>query len=60
MPLEGAIVAAGVAKPEFNSRPVQHREGGVVSRILVRDGDKVAAEVASVQRDTAALLRQRL
>ena len=76
MPLEGAIVAAGVAKPEFNSRPVQHREGGSVSRILVRDGDKVAAgqvlfelaneemsagaEVASVQRDAAALRRQRL
>lgn len=76
MPLEGAIVAPGVAKPEFNSRPVQHREGGVVIRILARDGDKVAAgqvlfelaneemsgsaEVASIQRDAAALRRQRL
>ena len=75
-PIQGAIVVSGVAKPEFNSRPIQHREGGTVKRLLVRDGDVVkagqilmelkneevaaGAEVTAIQRATTGLRRQRL
>jgi HlyD family type I secretion membrane fusion protein len=42
-PLSGAIIAAGKLKVELNRKTVQHQEGGIVRRILVRDGDLVRA-----------------
>lgn len=42
-PLSGAIVAAGKLKVELNHKTVQHKEGGIVEQILVRDGDVVHA-----------------
>jgi HlyD family type I secretion membrane fusion protein len=42
-PLSGAIVAAGKLKVELNRKTVQHQEGGIVRRILVRDGQMVRA-----------------
>jgi HlyD family type I secretion membrane fusion protein len=42
-PLSGAIVAAGKLKVELNRKAVQHQEGGIVRKILVRDGDLVRA-----------------
>jgi HlyD family type I secretion membrane fusion protein len=42
-PLSGAIVAPGVVKVDLNRKVVQHQEGGIVSQILVRDGDRVRA-----------------
>jgi HlyD family secretion protein len=42
-PLSGAIVAAGKLKAELNHKTVQHKEGGIVEQILVRDGDVVRA-----------------
>ena len=42
-PLSGAIVATGKLKVELNHKTVQHKEGGIVREILVRDGDLVAA-----------------
>lgn len=42
-PLNGAAVAPGVVKVDMNRKTVQHQEGGLVSEILVRDGDKVKA-----------------
>ena len=75
-PVQGAVIASGIAKPEFNSRPIQHREGGTVQHLLVRDGDVVkagqillelkneevaaGAEVTAIQRATTGLRRQRL
>lgn len=41
--IEGAVVAQGVFTVESQRRTVQHLEGGVVSQILARDGDIVAA-----------------
>jgi HlyD family type I secretion membrane fusion protein len=42
-PLSGAIIAAGKLKVELNRKTVQHQEGGIVRKILVRDGDMVRA-----------------
>jgi membrane fusion protein, type I secretion system len=42
-PLSGAVIAAGRVKVELNRKTVQHQEGGIVRRILVRDGDLVRA-----------------
>lgn len=40
-PLSGGAIAAGTISPEGSRRVVQHLEGGIVSTILVRDGDIV-------------------
>ncbi|WP_374305601.1 HlyD family type I secretion periplasmic adaptor subunit [Ferrovibrio sp.] len=41
--IAGAVVAAGQVVVESNTKKVQHREGGVVAALLVREGDRVAA-----------------
>lgn len=41
--LNGAVIARATIVAESYSKKVQHEEGGVVSRILVRDGDRVEA-----------------
>lgn len=40
-PLRSAVVAPGVFKASGDRRVVQHLEGGIVSEILVRDGEAV-------------------
>jgi len=40
-PLSGAAVAPGVVKVDLNRKVVQHQEGGIVAKILVRDGSRV-------------------
>ena len=42
-PLAGAALAPGVVSPEGSRKTVQHLEGGIIGRILVDDGDVVAA-----------------
>ncbi len=42
-PLSGAIIAGGYVKTELNRKTVQHQEGGIVRRILVREGQRVKA-----------------
>lgn len=41
--ISGAVVASGTVVVESNSKQVQHREGGIVREITVRDGDVVQA-----------------
>lgn len=41
--IAGAVVSSGTVVVESNIRQVQHREGGIVREIRVRDGDEVAA-----------------
>lgn len=43
MTISGAVIAPGSVVVETNVKTVKHREGGIVSDILVRDGDKIAA-----------------
>lgn len=45
-PLSGAIVASGWIKSELNRKTIQHQEGGIVSQLLVRDGQQVRAGTA--------------
>jgi HlyD family type I secretion membrane fusion protein len=40
-PLSGAVIAPGKLKAELNRKTVQHQEGGIVRKILVRDGEQV-------------------
>src|SRR4030095_2069388 len=42
-PLSMAVVAPAVVRVELNRRPVQHLEGGIVRKVLVRDGQRVKA-----------------
>jgi HlyD family type I secretion membrane fusion protein len=42
-PLAGAVIAQGVVKNERNRKVIQHQEGGIVSEILVKDGQQVRA-----------------
>ena len=39
--LNGAVIASGIVVAETNAKRVQQKDGGVVKRILVRDGDRV-------------------
>lgn len=40
-PLDGAVVAPAVVTVESHRKTVQHREGGIVREVLVREGDAV-------------------
>jgi HlyD family secretion protein len=42
-PLESAAIAGGAVEAESSRKTIQHLEGGIVGRILVRDGDEVTA-----------------
>lgn len=58
-PLSAAVIAPGFVKSDSNRKSVQHLEGGIVRRILVRDGDRVEAgqvllELASTEITAAA------
>ncbi|WP_431301229.1 HlyD family type I secretion periplasmic adaptor subunit [Tabrizicola sp. BL-A-41-H6] len=55
MPLAGAIIAEGRVQVERNRQIVQHPDGGVVTDILVREGDHVTAGRVLLRLDGAAL-----
>lgn len=64
--LSSAVVANGTVKVDLNRKTVQHREGGIVQEILVREGDKVQAGqplvvISDSQVDSSvALIRSQL
>ncbi len=39
--INGAVIASATIVVESSSKRVQHKDGGIVSRILVKDGDRV-------------------
>jgi HlyD family type I secretion membrane fusion protein len=49
--LDGAAVAPGVVETESSRKTIQHLEGGIVKEILVRNGDKVAANQLLMRLD---------
>lgn len=53
-PLAGAAIAPAVVAPDGSRKTVQHLEGGIVHRILVQDGSKVAAGQELIELDTTA------
>ncbi|CAA7619660.1 HlyD family type I secretion periplasmic adaptor subunit [Magnetospirillum sp. UT-4] len=58
-PLDEAAVAPGEVKVDTYRKTVQHREGGIVRAILVRDGDKVAASQPLVLLEDVAVRARR-
>jgi HlyD family type I secretion membrane fusion protein len=46
--LSSAIIAPGYVRVEDNRKSVQHREGGIVKEILVKEGERVAAGQALI------------
>ncbi len=50
-PLESAAVAPGTVAVEFNRKTIKHLEGGIVSRILVAEGDRVRAGQTLIELD---------
>lgn len=52
-PLSGAAIAGGNLKVEGNRQSVQHPYGGVVHRLLIKEGDKVVKDqVVMILSDT--------
>ncbi|WP_262297912.1 HlyD family type I secretion periplasmic adaptor subunit [Microvirga sesbaniae] len=50
-PLESAAIAVGSVEAETSRKTVQHLEGGIVARILVKDGDAVTTGQPLIQLD---------
>ncbi len=50
-PLSNAAIASGKVKVENERKTIQHLEGGIVSRILVRDGSEVRAGQVLIELD---------
>ena len=51
--INGAVVAPGKVAVEANSKSVQHLEGGIVTRIVVREGQLVTQDQLLLQLDPA-------
>lgn len=49
--ISGAVVATGVVNVESSYKTVQHLDGGIVAKILVRNGDRVAEGDVVVKLD---------
>lgn len=49
--VDGAVAANGLVVVEGGARKVQHQEGGIVRRILVKNGDSVAAGQVLIELD---------
>jgi HlyD family secretion protein len=53
--ISGAIVASGTVTVESNTKTVQHLEGGIVSKILVKNGDLVKEGDVIIKLDDTQL-----
>lgn len=53
--IAGAVVATGTVTVENRYLPVQHREGGIVRHILVKDGDQVQAGDVLIELDGTSI-----
>ncbi|XAZ20199.1 HlyD family type I secretion periplasmic adaptor subunit (plasmid) [Sinorhizobium sp. B11] len=51
--LQGAIIASGVIKVDRNLKSIQHRDGGIVSEIAVKEGDVVSKGQVMLRLDDA-------
>ena len=58
--LAGAIIASGRIEVDRNRQIVQHLDGGVVTEILVEEGDMVATGEVLIRLDSTLLRSQKL
>lgn len=56
--IDGAVVASGQVAVEARRQAVQHPDGGLVTRVHVRDGDRVSAGGPILSLDGTDLLAQ--
>ena len=49
--LAGAVIAQGVVKVDENLKAIQHRDGGIVSEIAIKEGDFVAEGQIMIRLD---------
>lgn len=56
--ITGAIIASGFVEYDQHRQTIQHPDGGIVSRILVRNGDLVPAGKTLIELDRSALLSE--
>jgi HlyD family secretion protein len=52
--INGAVVSTGTVTVESNYKSVQHLDGGIVAKILVRNGDRVAQGDVLIRLDDTA------
>jgi len=57
-PLDAAVVAPGVVVVSGNRQTVQHRDGGIVSAISVREGDRVSRGQVLIELGSPELVAQ--
>ena len=57
-PLDAAVVASGVVVVSGNRQTVQHRDGGVVSRLAVAEGDRVTRNQVLIELGAPELVSQ--
>lgn len=57
-PLDSAVVTPGTVMVESKRKTVQHREGGIVSALQVKEGDQVAAGTVLARLQDATLQSQ--
>lgn len=57
-PLDSAVVTPGTVSVESRRKIVQHREGGIVATIMVKEGDQVAAGAVLVNLQDATAQSQ--
>jgi HlyD family type I secretion membrane fusion protein len=53
--LDGAVIAQGSIKVQDNRLTMQHREGGTVKALLVKEGDRVEADQVLIRLDDTEL-----
>lgn len=54
-PISGAVIAPGVVAVEGKPKTIQHSDGGIVGKILVRDGDRVDVGDVLIRLDATAI-----
>ena len=53
--ISGAVIASGRIEVDQNRQVVQHLDGGIVSEILVEEGDTVAKDTVLLRLDPSRL-----
>ncbi len=49
--IQGAVIASGLVISEGNKKLVQHRDGGVIAELLIKDGQQVSKDDVLIRLD---------